>query len=108
MNPVTTTLLFILSFVIVILLVRYLKKREQYKQSVEKAAEQLDERSRRTVAAYEHYFDCGIPGDLLPILMELNLIKETIHPHKYVITRKGFDVGVKLELFGFPQNVFPA
>jgi hypothetical protein len=112
MTPLNITLLFVSSFVIAVFLHRHLTQRaylkQQYLISLDVAATHLDERARKTLAAYEHYFDCGIPQDLLSTLLELNLIRETIHPHKYVITQKGYDVGVKLELFGFPHNVYPA
>jgi hypothetical protein len=112
MTPLTITLLLISSLIIAVFLHRYRTQRaylkQQYLISLDVAASHLDERARETLAAYEHYFDCGIPQDLLSTLIELNLIRETTYPHKYVITQKGYDVGVKLELFGFPHNVFPA
>jgi hypothetical protein len=67
----------------------------------------LEKRSLESLGAYQHYFECGHPSDVSEPLLANNLII-SLSTYKYGITRKGFEVGLRLGLFDNPHMVFPA
>jgi hypothetical protein len=67
----------------------------------------LEKRSLDSLGAYQYYFDCDHPNDIRDPLLANDLII-SLSTHKYGITRKGFEVGLRLGLFDKPHMVFPA
>jgi hypothetical protein len=78
-----------------------------YNNELARIGASLERRSLDSLSAYQYYFDCDHPNDVREPLLANDLII-SLSTHKYGITRKGFDIGLRLELFDNPHMVFPA